>query len=855
MSTPVQRQYWELKNQQPDAILFFRLGDFYEMFFEDAQLASRVLGITLTARHKGTESEMPMCGVPYHAAKEYLEQLVAAGYKVAISEQVESDDKKMMRREIARVVTPGTSIESGNLDPAKNSYLAGVVRDRDGFSIAVADLSTGEFRTTQCRGDLELLDELYRADPAEILLPGELFDDEKFCERLPRCLHTPRPNLKPADARQSLLEHFGVADLSVFEIDQIGGLISASALVLRYLRETQKSALEHVRRVVRYAPSERMRLDAQTMQHLEIFEPLRGDESAATLWSVFEKSDTAMGGRTLRDWIARPLLDATEINVRSEAVAEFVENPENLTRVCGLLEPVCDLQRVLGRIAVGRGNARDLRWLAQSLGSLPGLAEACGAMGSGLLREGAAVLKNFEKLHADLDQSIVDEPPIEILAGGMIRDGVDTQLDELRELRTNAEAWLENFVAEQKEISEISNLRIKFSNNFGFCLEVSKANADKVPEGWMRRQTLVNAERFTTPDLADHETKVLSAESKAYELEHQIFQKLREKVMQHIDVIQLAAEAIGTIDCTATLARTARSHRWSHPRVVSDSRVLRIEGGRHPVVEKISTTPFIANDLGMSENSKFHLITGPNMAGKSTFLRQNAIIVLLAQIGSFVPADAAEIGAVDRIFTRVGASDNLAGGKSTFFVEMAETAAILHAATDRSFVILDEIGRGTSTFDGISLAWAITEHLHDVIGAKTVFATHYHELIDCVEQMTGGKNFHVTVAQNKDGIVFLRKIAPGGISDSFGIEVAKLAGVPGAVLDRSREILKKMEDGEIIAAQPSLFSAPRVVEKLVEMQLDSEVEKLLKEVDPDALAPKDALDLVYQLRKKLPEKN
>lgn len=855
MSTPVQRQFWELKKQQPDAVLFFRLGDFYEMFFEDAKIASRVLGITLTARHKGTENEMPMCGFPYHASKEYLETLVENGYKVAIAEQVESEDKKMMRREIARVVTPGTSIESGNLKPEQNSFLAGIIKSKKSYAIAIADLSTGEFRTAEFYDELTLLDEVYRLAPAEILLPNDLFDDEAFCAKLPRCLHTPRKVVKAAEARQSLLEHFSISDLSVFAIDQIAPLIEVSALVLNYLQDTQRSELSHVRKLVRYEGSGSMYLDAQTLQHLEVFAPLRNDESASTLWSVFSRGGTAMGGRTLRNWIARPLQDAERIMARSGAVEELVKGTSDLSKLENCLEKICDLPRALGRIAIGRGNARDVRWLGQSLNQFPMIADWCANAHQLLLKESEDILRGFEELAVELERAIVPEPPLEITAGGMFQDGYNAELDGLRDLKVNADLWLENFLNKQKELTGIGNLRIKYSNNFGFCLEVSKANQDKVPEAWVRRQTLVNAERYTTPELSEHEEKVLSAESKAYELEHGLFVALREKILLKIDAIQLAADALGELDALATLARTARDLRWSRPVVLADSKILRIENGRHPVVEKISNQSFIANSLVMSEDSCFHLITGPNMAGKSTFLRQNALIVLLAHIGSWVPADGCELGIVDRIFTRVGASDNLAGGKSTFFVEMAETAAILNAATDRSFVILDEIGRGTSTFDGVSLAWAITEFLHNESRAKSVFATHYHELIDCVDSLPGGKNYHVTVAQNKDGIIFLRKIAEGGISDSFGIEVAKLAGVPQSVLVRSREILEKLESEEIVSEQPNLFSAPRVVEKVVELQLESEVEKMLEDLDPDSLSPREALEAVYELRKKIRKNN
>ena len=851
MSTPVQRQFWELKKQQPDAILFFRLGDFYEMFFEDAQLASRVLGITLTARHKNTENAMPMCGFPHHAAKEYLETLIENGYKVAIAEQVESDNKKMMHRKIVRVITPGTSIESGNLAPDKNSFIAGIIRGKKSYALAIADLSTGEFRTAEFQNEIALFDELYRLTPNELLIPSDTFADESFCAKLPPCLHTPRKKLQINNARQTLLEHFSIQDLSVFAIDHITPLIEVSALVLHYLKETQKTDLNHVRKIIRYDGSGTMLLDSQTLQHLEIFSPLRNDENTSTLWSIFNKSKTAMGSRTLRNWIYRPLLDTEAINARSNAIEDILRDTTMLSFLNETLQNICDLPRALGRIALGRGNARDLRWIGQSLNELPKLAQWCENSKQKLFQENANILKGFNSLSQELENAIIDTPPLEIMTGGMFRNNYNKELDTLRNLKKNEDKWLDSFLEQQKKESGIHNLKIKFSHNFGFCLEVGSANKDKVPHEWTRRQTLVNAERFTTPELAEHEEKVLSAESQTCELEHKLFLLLREKVLKSIDAIQIASDTIGIIDALLTLAKTAQKARWNKPTLFADKNIIRIESGRHPVVENLSNQPFIANDLTMSEQSQFHLITGPNMAGKSTFLRQNAIIILLAQIGSFVPADTCELGIVDRIFTRVGASDNLAGGKSTFFVEMSETAAILNAATEKSFIILDEIGRGTSTFDGVSIAWAITEYLHNEIKAKTLFATHYHELIDCVENLNNGKNSHITVAQNKEGIVFLRKIADGGISDSFGIEVAKLAGVPQSVLKRSHEILKKLEEEEINAPQPSLFSAPRVVEKVVEMQLESEVEQILNTIDPDSLSPREALEKIYELQKKL----
>jgi len=853
MSTPIQRQYLELKKKVPDTILFFRLGDFYEMFFEDAKLASRILGITLTARHKGSDNEMPMCGMPYHSADKYIETLVEQGYKVAIAEQVPLGDGKFSR-EIARVVTPGASVEK-NLNPEENSYLVAIDLDekKETYGLAVADLSTGDFRTASFSNLFDFLDEIWKLNPREILIPTNIFDDEKFCQKLPSALKTPR-KFPRKNSDELLKNHFGVSNLQVFGIEKLEILIRVSAEILDYLQETQQSKLPHFQKLVKYSTREIMPLDMQTMRHLEIFDSIQPGEKHSTLWSVFEKSNTAMGSRLLRQWIANPLLDRDKILARSTAVAELVEN----TKIRGILDEklkhICDLQRVISRIAVNRGNARDLVFLRNSMGVFPDLSAICQSANSTKISEKAEIFPQFTEIFTNLSNSLNDEPPLEITSGGIFRDGYSAKLDELRALKKNANDWLDNFLTEKKKESGIDRVRIKFSKNFGFCLEVSKAAAQNVPENWMRRQTLVNAERFTTSELAEYETKVLSAESEAYELEHKMFQELRDEVMNFAGKLQVAAHAIAEIDAILTMTKTAQRWRWAKPNILENSKVLNIKNGRHPVVEKNSTERFIANNLNMESGqnpAKFWLITGPNMSGKSTFLRQNSLIILLAQIGSFVPAEKCEMGIVDRVFTRVGASDNLAAGKSTFFVEMAEMSHILNAATDKSFIILDEIGRGTSTFDGISIAWAITEFLHNKIKAKTIFATHYHELIDCVDNLNFAENYHVSVAQNDEEIIFLRRIKKGGISDSFGIEVAASTGFPKEVIAKSREILRQLETENIGNTQPNLFSAPRIREKIVEMKLESEVEKLLAEINPDDLSPREALEKVYELKKRL----
>jgi DNA mismatch repair protein MutS len=847
MSTPVQRQYWELKKQNPDAILFFRLGDFYEMFFEDAQLSSRLLGIVLTARHKGSENEMPMCGFPYHAHEEYLEKLVDLGYKVAIAEQKEDPETKVISREVMRVVTPGTSLEQGNLVPEENSFLVAIDRDKKNYALAYSDISTGDFRTAFFEDEISFFDELYRLSPREILIPSDIFEDELFCKKLPRTHTTPRKKLKTESAKNILTTHFRVKNLSVFGIEKIELLLSVSASILSYLEETQKADLSHVATLVRYSTNDTMQLDTQTFRHLEVFQPFQNDENQATLWSVFEKSFTAMGARKLYGWLAAPLLSSEKINERLESVEELQNNNDLSRTLTQGFKSVADLERILARLVTGRGNARDLAFLRDSFSLFPVMKDVCANGTSLLIREKSESFSNLSDLIPTLQNSLVDSPPLEITAGGMFAQGYNEELDELREMAKNAEEWLANFLNEQKRASGISNLRIKFSKNFGFCLEVSQGQKDNVPESWVRRQTLVNAERFTTPELAQYEEKVLSAETKAFELEHRLFHKLREEVLTFAPHIQNVAKAIAEVDALLTLSRTASKWRWNKPSIVENSSVLEIEKGRHPVVEKISTERFIANDLEMdTESSRFHLITGPNMSGKSTFLRQNAILILLAQIGSFVPAKKMETGIFDRIFTRVGASDNLAGGKSTFFVEMSETARILRCATEHSFVILDEIGRGTSTFDGISLAWAITEFLHNKAKAKVLFATHFHELVDLIEDLPSAQNFHVSATQNEDGITFLHRIAKGGVSDSFGIDVAENAGVPKSVIDDAKNVLARLEAENLLSGKENLFSNFRTANNGKTRRSDAD--KIIDEITPEDLSPREALSLIYQLK-------
>jgi DNA mismatch repair protein MutS len=854
MSTPVQRQYHELKKKNPEAILFFRLGDFYEMFFEDAKLCSRILGIQLTARHRGTENEMPMCGFPHHASTEYLEKLIAQNYKVAIAEQVKDPKTKVIHREIARVVTPGTTIENGNLVAEKNNFLAAVARDGQtkNYAIAHVDVSTGEFRTAIFEDEISFFDEIYKLNPTEILIDSQNYDNEDFCKKLPKVHLTPRPDLNKKNATNILQNHFQITDLDIFGFEKIEVLIAVSAMALDYLKETQKTNLNYISKIVRYSTDDLMRLDATTFRHLEVFSPIFAEEVEATFLSVFEKPITAIGGRVLRYWLANPLLNVEKINFRGDGVTEIFQDTEILDNLNFILKNISDLERALSRLAQNRGSARDAALLKSSFEVFPKLKSVLEKCETPILKEKHNVFSGFDGILEILEKSLIETPPPEITSGGMFRDEFDEKLDGFRTIARDSKKWCNQFLKEKIAESGIKNLRIKFSKNFGFCLEASKSAAMNAPESWIRRQTLVNAERFSTPELADFESKFLSAETNAFAREYELFLNLREKIMELTAEIQNAARAIGEIDALRVFAKTARKWRWTRPKISKDSKKFSIKEGRHPVIEKISPEIFIANDCQMdSESSLIHLITGPNMAGKSTFLRQNALIILAGQIGSFVPAKSAEFGVFDRIFTRVGASDNLAGGKSTFFVEMTETAKILHAATEKSFVILDEIGRGTSTFDGISLAWAITEFLHNTTKSKVLFATHFHELIDLAESLEKAENWHVSVSQNNQGIVFLRKILSGGISDSFGIEVAKLAGVPNKVIEKSREILARLESENLLSGKPNLFSSIKTKERIIETKKESPVEKFLEKIDPNEVSPKEALELLFECKRQI----
>ncbi len=864
--TPMMRQYYEIKAAHPDAILFFRLGDFYEMFLDDAVLAARILDITLTSRNKGATDEVPLCGVPYHSCQPYIAKLVQHGHKVAICEQVEDPKaaKGIVRREVVRVVTPGLVVDTDTLDPRRNNYLAALAPGVDGrWGLACVDITTGEFRATESAALDELATELAARDPAEVLLP----DGDACCELpilLANALQGRAVNRIPEwvaaedRARQELLTAFPHGSLEAFGCQELPGAVAAAGAILHYLDETQKGALPHLKPLRTFQTHEFMVLDDFTRRNLELTGSLVDGGRRGSLLGVLDRTVTAMGARKLRQWLGQPLVELTAIRSRHTAVSELVEKSLLRGDLAGRLDGVYDLERLNARIAMATGNAKDLIALKSSLERLPVLRE--------LLTEAAAPLLN--ELHAQLDPltdvveliaaAIVDDPPFVLREGGIIRPGFHADLDELRAISREGKGWIARLEQEERERTGIGSLKVRFNRVFGYFIEVTRSHLEKVPDDYQRKQTLAGAERYITPALKEYEEKVLGAEERVVEIEYDLFQDVRRQVAAHGARIQATADALATLDILAGLADLAHDRNYCLPEM-DDSTDLAIEEGRHPVIEAMSLGErFVPNDVVMdTRTNQILVITGPNMAGKSTFMRQVALIVLMAQIGSLVPAKAARIGVVDRIFTRVGASDNLARGQSTFMVEMTETANILNHATPRSLVVLDEIGRGTSTFDGISIAWAVAEYLHDQapVAAKTLFATHYHELTDLALTRERVQNYNVAVKEWQDQIIFLRRIVKGGASHSYGIQVARLAGLPAVVIERAKEVLHNLEAGEFETGAPRLAKSKRQSVPVPQLGLfdrvDDSLRRRLEEIDVAVLTPLEALNRLDELKKLL----
>lgn len=784
--SPLMQQYFDIKRQHPDAILFFHLGDFYETFNEDAHTAHRVLGITLTGRFSG-EKRMPMAGVPYRNAASYIRRLLAAGYRVALCDQLQDADQAkggLVERGVVRIVSPGTLLEEVELADRRAHYLAALVEDNARLGLACVDLSTGAFEAD----DLEpatLTDEIARLRPAEILTPAS--QRERFAALAEQgIMLTPYGDwaFERDGAVRDLREHFQVADLAGFGVGELGPGLAAAGALLNYLRETQRGPLAHIRRLAPRLTSRRMRLDANTLRALELFETSRDREVQGSLLGVLDHCETAMGSRLLREWLCAPLLDPAEIRARLEQVQALYDDPARAREIAARLRAVGDLQRLAGRLGSGRATPRDLGGLRDSLAPLPELAARAAHLVDGI--------SPHVELRAHLEAALIETPPNVSNEGGIFRRGFDQELDNLLALKSDARGVLDRLARRESERTGIPSLKVGYNSVFGYYIEVTHAQTDKVPPDYVRKQTLKNAERYITAELKDLETQILNAEDSARRRERALFEALRAEAARHIPALQETAAALAKLDALQSLARAARENGYVRPEI-DDSTDLVIEGGRHPVVERLTGTKFVPNDTRMDASRRVLLITGPNMAGKSTYIRQAALITIMAQAGSFVPAARARVGVADRVFARIGASDELQRGVSTFMQEMLETANLLHHATERSLVVLDELGRGTSTFDGVSIAWAVCERLHNDARARTLFATHYHELAGLAQTLPRVANLHTAVREWKGGIVFLYRIAEGAASRSYGIHVARLAGIPKEITDRAALILEQLE--------------------------------------------------------------
>lgn len=877
--TPMMQKYLETKEQYKDCILFYRLGDFYEMFFDDAITVSRELEITLTGKSCGQEERAPMCGVPYHAVDGYLTRLVAKGYKVAICDQVEDPKqaKGLVKREVTRIVTPGTILDAQAIDETKNNYIMCIVYIADRYGVSVADITTGDYFVTELPDGGKLKDEIYRFMPSEIICNEAFYMSGLDLKDLKERFHMAVYSLESwyfddTACREKLMEHFKVSSLAGLGLsDYDCGVLSAGAL-LQYLLETQKNDLSHMTRITPYTTGKYMMLDSSTRRNLELCETLREKQKRGSLLWVLDKTKTAMGARMLRKFIEQPLIEKQEILRRLDAVEELKQSAISREEIREYLSPVYDLERLITRITYGTANPRDLTAFAGSLSMLPPIRYLLEEMESSLLKDIYAELDPLEDLCTLVQNAIADEPPLAMKEGGIIRDGYNEEIDTLRRAKSEGKDWLAKLEQDEREKTGIKTLRIKYNKVFGYYLEVTNSYKELVPDYYTRKQTLANAERYITPELKELEDTILGAEDKLYALEYELYCTIRDTIAAEVKRIQTTAKAIASLDVFSSLALVAERNNYVRPKI-NESGKIDIKDGRHPVVEQmIPNGTFICNDTLLDDKKqRVSIITGPNMAGKSTYMRQAALIVLMAQIGSFVPASGADIGLVDRIFTRVGASDDLASGQSTFMVEMTEVANILRNATSKSLLILDEIGRGTSTFDGLSIAWAVVEYISDskLLGAKTLFATHYHELTELEGKIDNVNNYCIAVKEKGDDIVFLRKIVKGGADKSYGIQVAKLAGVPDLVIDRAKEIVEELVNEDItirvseiaVGGKDSGAKKKAKPKKYDEMDLaqfslfdtvkDDDVLEELKNIDVGNLTPVDALNTIYRLQNKL----
>ena len=872
--TPMMQKYMETKEQYKDCILFYRLGDFYEMFFDDAKVVSKELELTLTGKSCGAEERAPMCGIPYHAAETYLTRLVKKGYKVAICEQVEDPKlaKGMVKREVTRVVTPGTTLNAQALDETKNNYIMCIAYIGDHYGISSADITTGDYYVTEVDSERKLLDEVNKYQPTEIIcneafyISGIDIDDMK--NRMGIVIYSLDAwYFSDETAQMTLKDHFKVRDLEGLGLaDYDSGVVAAGAL-LKYLYETQKTTLSNLVAIHPYTTGKFMIIDSSTRRNLELVETLREKQKRGSLLWVLDKTRTAMGARTLRSFVEQPLIERTEIEERYDAIDEFNTNAITREEIREYLNPVYDLERLITRVTYQTANPRDLIAFRNSIHMLPPIKTLMSDFQSPLLKRLYEQLDTLDELYELIERSIAEEPPLTLHDGGILKEGYNEEVDRLRKAKTDGKSWLADLEAKEREKTGIKNLKIKYNKVFGYYLEVTNSFKDMVPDYFTRKQTLANAERFITPELKELEDVILGAEDKLIVLEYELFREVRQKVADEVVRIQKTAKAVAQIDVFASLATVAEQNNYCRPKL-NEKGLIDIKDGRHPVVERmIQNEMFVANDTYLDNGSnRVSIITGPNMAGKSTYMRQSALITLMAQIGSFVPADEADIGLCDRIFTRVGASDDLASGQSTFMVEMSEVANILRNATSNSLLILDEIGRGTSTFDGLSIAWAVVEHISNprLLGAKTLFATHYHELTELEGKLNSVNNYCIAVKEKGDDIVFLRKIVKGGADKSYGIQVAKLAGVPDNVIERAKEIVEELSNNDITEIVQNISaegSSKRSKPKLDEVDLEQislldtmdndTILNELKELDLGQMTPIEAMNKLYELQNKV----
>ncbi|MGM0409785.1 MAG: DNA mismatch repair protein MutS [Bacillota bacterium] len=873
--TPMMKQYKKLKKDYPDSILFFRLGDFYEMFFEDAKIAARNLDLALTSRNKGGGEKAPMAGVPAKSAENYISDLIEAGHKVAICEQMEdpSESSGIVERDVIRVITPGTVIENEMLNAKENNYLASLIKKEESYGFSYVDISTGEFNLTQFDDIQKVWDEIDRIQPKEIITE-DYFKNKKEYKKLKKdfaFLVNKKIGIKHKKAYNSLIEHFETNSLEGFGCENLKAAIIAAGEIFKFLEQTQKKILAHINKLNTYHINQYMVLDSATRKNLELSTTIRQNKNGGSLLDIIDETITSMGGRLIKKWTNQPLINKNEINKRLNAIEELTKNYINLDKLREDLNGIYDLERILSKITYGSANARDLDSLRFSLSKLPQLSKDISELNNELFNKYAKEFDVLDDISTLLKKSIVEEPPTSLREGGLIKKGYNKELDKLRERRGKGKDWIAELQKKERERTGISTLKVGFNKVFGYYIEVTNSKLDKVPEEYERKQTLSNSERYIIPELKEKEALVLGTEEKINDLEYDLFVKIRKKVGKNINRIKKTASIISKIDVITSLAYVAVENDYNRP-VLKDTDKIDIKNGRHPVVEKMLDGVFVPNDVYLDkEKNRFNIITGPNMSGKSTYMRQVALIVLMAQVGSFVPAESAEIGLVDRIFTRVGASDDLTTGQSTFMVEMNEVSNIVNNATEDSLIILDEVGRGTSTYDGVSIAWAVSKYINDPqrIGARALFATHYHELTSLEEEFSGIKNLNVLVEEDENGVNFLHKIVDGKANQSYGIEVARLAGLPEEIIVNAENILLSLEKEnreDNIASIKNIDSSKKQSDdnnkenkqsKKQQMNLFAENDPIiqkLKETDILDMTPMEAMNFIYNLKKDLKER-